>query len=335
MKILGLSCGRRMGNSEVLLRHALDAAAASSGAEIELIRLLDLSIQPCTGCIACLVDIVQGGAGHCVRHKDDFPFIEDKIYDCDALIVSAPIYIWSQPGYLKLLCDRVGPSHDISFATCSREMNQGKTKFDERIYKERVGAFIAVGGAPKTDWTSMALPTMYQLTIPMNIQIVDQMCVLRAGNAGQIYFLPDAFARAVTLGRNIAEALAQPAPARKWLGDEQGSCPVCHCDLMVVGKTTNVECAVCGIQGTMSLKGAQVEIAFSEEEQAKSRLKYEGKRKHFQEIQEVTGEFFAVKNQLPELMKKYSSSPLKATRPPRNDQEPDTACCEGIDILAS
>ena len=49
MKVLGLSCGRRMGNSEVLLREAL-AETENRGADIEIIRLGDLAVKPCTGC---------------------------------------------------------------------------------------------------------------------------------------------------------------------------------------------------------------------------------------------------------------------------------------------
>ena len=69
------------------------AAEALPGTEVEWVCLQDLSlIQPCTGCMACLVGMTEGGAGHCVQHKeDDFAFIEDKIYECDAIIISTPV----------------------------------------------------------------------------------------------------------------------------------------------------------------------------------------------------------------------------------------------------
>ena len=54
MKVLGLLAShRRMGNSEVLIRVALKAAERE-GAETELIRLTDLEIRPCKGCMACI-----------------------------------------------------------------------------------------------------------------------------------------------------------------------------------------------------------------------------------------------------------------------------------------
>ena len=53
MKLLGLACGRRNGNSEMLLKEAL-MGAEEVGVEVELLRLLDLDIRPCIGCKVCL-----------------------------------------------------------------------------------------------------------------------------------------------------------------------------------------------------------------------------------------------------------------------------------------
>ena len=53
MKVLGLTCGRRMGNTEVLMKEAL-MGAEEMGAEVELIRMLDLDIGYCRQCKKCL-----------------------------------------------------------------------------------------------------------------------------------------------------------------------------------------------------------------------------------------------------------------------------------------
>ena len=55
MNILGVICGRRMGNSEVLLKETLMGAGEVSGADAEIIRLTDLSIKPCKGCEVCMM----------------------------------------------------------------------------------------------------------------------------------------------------------------------------------------------------------------------------------------------------------------------------------------
>ena len=77
------------------------------------------------------------------------------------------------------------------------------------------------------------------------------------------------------------------------MGDDKGTCPVCHSGLLVVGKTT-VECAICGIHGTLKADNGRIDVTFLPEE-AKARLQKEGKRIHGREIQAVTEEYFSVK----------------------------------------
>lgn len=304
-KILGLSCGRRFGNSELVLREALDAARHADDVEVELVRLQDLTIGACTGCISCLMNMGRGGAGRCTQHPEDhFGFIEDKFYECDALIVALPVYAIGSSGLFKVLCDRFGPAHDAAFAELNRENNGGVSDYDQRIFKPRVGAFISVGGAPMNNWVSLGLPLMHQLTFPMNVQIVDQMQVLRAGPAGHVVMQPDAMARARRLGEAVAANLGKREGETTWHGDAPGACPVCHGDLMVVRDASTIECAICGIEGKLRPVGDGFETIFSPEEQAKSRLTMAGKRIHFHEINEVTGEFIRdlpeIRNRLPE-----------------------------------
>ena len=59
MNILGVTCGRRMGNSEVLLKESLMGAEEVSGADAEIIRLTDLGIKPCKGCAVCMMTRVR------------------------------------------------------------------------------------------------------------------------------------------------------------------------------------------------------------------------------------------------------------------------------------
>ena len=291
-KILGLSCGRKLGNSEIVLREALGAAKGRGDHEVEIVRLQDLKIGHCTGCISCLLDMNKGGAGKCAQHPDDdFAFIEDKFYDCDGLIIALPVYALGSTGLFKTLCDRFGPSHDAAFAELNRSRNGGKSKYDDRIFKSRVGAFISVGGAPSKDWVPLGIPLMHQFTFSMNVQIVDQMQVLGAGPAGHVVMQSAALARARALGENLAANIGRKEGETSWHGDEEGTCPVCHSNLMLVGPSSSVECAVCGIAGVLSERDGKVSVTFSAEEREKSRLTMSGKRIHFHEIDKVTGEF--------------------------------------------
>ena len=87
MRVLGISCGRRIGNTEIMVKEAL-MGAGETGAEVELIHLHDLNIKPCTGCNSCVLDLLERcGPGRCAIKNDDLSFFEERFLECDGLIV--------------------------------------------------------------------------------------------------------------------------------------------------------------------------------------------------------------------------------------------------------
>jgi len=88
------------------------------------------------------------------------------------------------------------------------------------------------------------------------------------------------------LGRHVAEAVGKPNREAKWMGDEEGTCPVCHSNLLTVPKKNPVECAICGIWGEIRMEGDEIVVTFSEEEQRRARLTIAGKLEHFHEIRD-------------------------------------------------
>ena len=318
MKLLGLSCGRKMGNSEILVKEAL-MAAEEVGIEVEVLRLHELKIKPCTGCISCSRDQRSGGTGACVIKGDDMPFFNEKLLECDAIIISTPVYILTPPGYLKVLCDRIGPSHDVAWQMEAKKIaeREGReSKIDPRFFKNRVGGFMAVGGAPHSDWVSLGLPLMYTFTFPMQIEVVDQFQLLATGLPGLVVLNEEAIKRARKLGQHVAQAMGKPADQIEWMGDEPGTCPVCHSNVMLVGRKSPIECAICGIKGELKEKNGEITVTFSKEEQAIARLTLAGKAKHFFEVVEVTHEAMKRMNEIPSKLKKYKSFKPMA-KPPR------------------
>jgi multimeric flavodoxin WrbA len=287
MKLLGLTCGRKHSSNEILLKEALVTAQAQ-GIDIAMIRLLELDLKPCTGCIACVMGLANGGPGECVI-RDDWHFLHDQLLACDGLIVAAPVFVLGAHGIIKLIADRFGPARDIAFRTMAKKIRaaKGLTKgkgVDERTFKNRVGGFISVGGAITRNWLSLALPMMHLLTFPSGIKIVDQMQVMGAGQFMNVVLEPQHIERARRLGRHLAEAMQKPVEERTWMGEETGVCPVCHCNLLTVHSKNPVECPVCGIEGTLSMQGDRIHVAFSPEEIAMARGNFAALQEHVDEI---------------------------------------------------
>ena len=284
MKLLGLSCGRKMDNTEVVLKEAL-MAAEEAGAEVWFMRLQELDIKPCRGCAGCMRNLSEGGDGSCVI-DDDLKILDEKVMDCDALILGSPVYTMTPTGQLKTVCDRFGPSHDVASRMEAKKSNAALGRRggpDERSFKHRVGGFIAVGGGSK--FVYMALPLMNLFTFPLNIKIVDQMLVAGVWYGNVILDEGAEFMeRARRLGRNVAGAMRLPVDEVKWLGDEMGTCPVCHSDLLTVTNKNPVICPICGIKGELRSDGDDITVTFSEEEQRKSHLTLEGMLAHVLEL---------------------------------------------------
>ena len=112
-KVLGLSFGRKMSNCDVMVKHAL-TACKEAGHEVRFINIYDLDIKDCTGCIACTVGMIMGKRGDCVL-KDDFHILDEAMMEADAIIYGCPTFEMTPTGTFKTVCDRLGPSHDISF----------------------------------------------------------------------------------------------------------------------------------------------------------------------------------------------------------------------------
>jgi multimeric flavodoxin WrbA len=99
LQVLGIVCSpRKGGNTEILIQEAL-AGAKENGAEIELMRISEMKIAACDGCMTC------HQSGEC-RIKDDMQEIYEKLLAADGIILGSPVYFWSISGQAKTLMDR-------------------------------------------------------------------------------------------------------------------------------------------------------------------------------------------------------------------------------------
>ena len=272
-KIIGLTCGRKNGNSEILLKEAfMGAEELGFGIETEIIRAMDLNINPCRGCQACGGPGVNSRDNKCII-KDDVEWILEKtLLEDSALIISFPSYHLQVNGHFKMITDRMNPI----FIRNINIMN-----------KTRIGALICVGGSGP-DWTSIALSVANIYLLHTRI-LVDQMQVNYAAMVGDVLGMDDALMRARELGRNVANSLLLPISEVKYLGTpNEVECPVCHCSLLQVPQQLpNVYCPVCWVQGELIQEGKQMKIRWNQEDIRYPRFSTRAHLKHFKEQNQI------------------------------------------------
>ncbi len=265
MRLLGLSAGNPDGSAEILLKEAL-RGAEGAGADVEMVRLLDLRLS----------------AGPDAR-ADDAAWFWNRLMESDGLIVSTPIYTRTIPGLLRLLGDKIsGPQSDVAFTSEILRMRASGQPLavdfpvDERVLRPRVAGFLAVGGSLPTRWKSLALPLLHTLTASAQIAVVDQVEFAGAGSPASIVLQPDALARARRLGEAVGSQLGRSYEEAEYRG-EPGLCPLCHLSVVVVQGDV-AECAACGatgsFDGTVSFTGLRESVLSREE-----------KLDHFHEVQ--------------------------------------------------
>ena len=317
MKILGVSCGRRMSNTEILVKEALMGAKAQ-GAEVEFVRLQDLNLKPCTGCNACVIDLLEkSGSGRCVL-KDDFEFIDEKLLECDGLILGAPIYEKTAPGQLNILNDRLGPSHDMAFRLIAKQTREAKNITtgkgpDPRSFKPKAASLIAVGGS---EWDTLALPMMHLSVLSMQYEVVDKMLVNWIALPGVVALHDNWLERANKSGTHLVESLKKPLEEATYIGDK-GVCPICHSKLFEINNVDKVNpavCSICGVKGTLTVNGSEASFTVTEEQAALSHIKLSGKFHHAKELKEVSLVPHANMHQLPEKLEKYKAF-IEPSRP--------------------
>ena len=253
-------------------------AAAGDGAEVALVRLddLDLPLRP-----------VAPGQG---VGEDDGPWLWDQLMDTDGLIIATPIYSRTITGKLKLVADRLsGPAADVAFAENYRAiLARGETPpvafpYDERVFRPRVAGLIAVGGAHTSQWRSLALPLMHQMTFSSHIAVADQMLAGGAGMPQAVVLDAGALAAAERVGHSVGSQLGRSFEQVEYRG-EPGLCPLCHLSMVTI-EAGRVECATCGAGGTLAVVDGAARVSFEDPARLRaSVVTMDEKRAHFAEV---------------------------------------------------
>jgi len=253
MRILGLvGSYRKLGNTEVLVKEAL-MEARHRGAEVDVLRLTDLRIEPCKGCMACVFKQEK------CQIPDGWRTFRDELVESDAVILGAPTYLLGPVGVIKMIIDR-----NIAFQVRALQ------------HVAKPGAVMGIAGV--RGWETFTLPVLNVFMFSCGLRVIDQ-AMFYAQGPGEILLDDSAMKRARKLGSNIFEAASKPAEERIYLGD-QGECPVCHQNLFSV-KNGILECALCQARAEFKTVNNETKLVFDPESLKGHRWSEDALLEHF------------------------------------------------------
>ncbi|MHB9294753.1 hypothetical protein PilKf_00480 [Pillotina sp. SPG140] len=103
-KVIAINGSPRKEANTAKLLHAVLEGAQSSGAETELIHLIDINYQGCISCFACKRKETPY-IGSCALHDGLTPVLE-KAMEADAVVLGSPIYIGDVTGMMRSFIER-------------------------------------------------------------------------------------------------------------------------------------------------------------------------------------------------------------------------------------
>jgi len=194
LKVLGISTSpRSMGNSDVLLRHAL-AGAESAGAKTEYLRLADYKVGPCIECNSCYA------TGRC-SVQDDYQQILDKMLDADRLIFATPVFYMTVCAQAKMLIDR-------GQCLWAHKYVLKKELFGSQ--RDRRAMVIAVGGSKSKKQFECIRLTMGAYFDSLQMRYISSLFVNKIDERGEVEKHPEAIKEARRLGSELAGSTTTP-----------------------------------------------------------------------------------------------------------------------------
>jgi NAD(P)H-dependent FMN reductase len=135
MKILILNGSpRRKGVTSTLLTEL--AVGIDGKHEVEIVRIHDLNMKPCIGCLKCRPDKT------CILPRDDSHSVAEAVKNADLLVIGSPVYWGNMPGPLKVFFDRNVPL----FEYC--EADKPARSFPKPQLKGKTCILIVCVGSP-------------------------------------------------------------------------------------------------------------------------------------------------------------------------------------------
>lgn len=276
-KILGISSGRPMGNSEILLRECLMECERLASVDVRITRLRTLKIKPCTGCLECLRDAADGGAGICPI-QDDFMWLKEQILWADAIVFADPSFCYE-------------PTSEV-ITMMNRALGSGKDYVSACRAGKKLVALICNGGSDTVDFN---LPMQYYAINSMcrGSVLVDQFYANWNRGKGYVAAQEHHLERARLQAKRLINKLKgydipaintritklNPLEYKDDIFVDLEGCPVCHSAVVhmdpAVPKNGKFTCAICGTKGCVEHHGGKLTYTWDDDSVAHNRLAQE------------------------------------------------------------
>lgn len=193
--ILGISgTPRRGGNSEILLKQIL-SAAAESGHDAEAVFLRAYDFSSCRGCERCRRSQACDGL------QDGMQLIYPLVRKAKGLVLISPTHNYNVSALMKAFIDRLYCFYDFG--------DERPGPWSSRLAGQGRRALIAaVAEQPGRDGLGVVLPAMRLPLEALGYEVMGELIAPGVFAAGQVRNQPESMARARSLGEGLGRALA-------------------------------------------------------------------------------------------------------------------------------
>lgn len=260
-EILGIvASARPWGNSELAVRQAI-RGAQTEGAAARMIRLTNLHLESCTGCMRCVI------GGKPCRLDDDMAWLLDTIESADGIVFAAPTYFLGPAAVVKLALDRL-----LMFTG----------QIDRDLPPIRPAVTIATAGLE--DWRGVTLPYLNAFVEALGYRPIESLTAVAPG-PGEVLLDADLMTDLLNAGRRLGRSELSPLPP------VVNVCPICRCDSFRLQGGLAV-CPVCGQEATVQVRGESVSLEFVPNSGVDHRWTQVGMRRHMVDWVMATGPRF-------------------------------------------
>lgn len=284
-----IGSARPWGNCEILAREALAGARDAGANTLALMRLTDLRVEQCTGCMACAL------RGQPCPLSDDMMFLLEQVRQADAFLIAAPVYLVGPVAQAKRVLDRLLMwSSAPAWAGASL----------------KPAATLTVGGLEP--WRGVAAAFYNTLAMALGGELMGWMDAYATG-PGEVLLQPDVLATARALGRRLmSREPAEPPPS---------ACPTCGADFFRI-QGDRVVCPICGQEGRITMDAEGPRVCFDGSPRS-DRWTPSGFHRHVQDWVIPSGErFMAHRHEIKALRARYDDLGETWIRPPAHAPDP-------------